>query len=63
MTFPPRFEFRAPPFFFDLRLVTAKLAADYADFSKQKQERIVDGEARNANPPRTIVILSGAKDL
>lgn len=31
MTFPPRFELRAPRFFFDLRVVTAKVAADYAE--------------------------------
>ena len=39
MTFPPRFELRAPRFFFDLRLVAAKVAADYAEcghFGKAK---------------------------
>jgi hypothetical protein len=45
MTFPPRLELRAPRFFFDLRFVAAKVAADYAEFSRQNQDRTVDGEA------------------
>jgi hypothetical protein len=38
-TFLPRFELRAPRFFFDLRFVAAKVAADYAEcggFGKAK---------------------------
>jgi len=38
-TFPPRFELRVPRFFFDLRFVAAKVAADYAEcggFGKAK---------------------------
>jgi hypothetical protein len=30
-TFPSRLELRVPRFFFDLRFVAAKVAADYAD--------------------------------
>jgi hypothetical protein len=30
-TFPPRVELRVPRFFFDLRFVAAKVAADYAE--------------------------------
>jgi hypothetical protein len=33
-TFPPRLELRVPRFFFDLRFVAAKVAADYADLLK-----------------------------
>jgi hypothetical protein len=38
-TFRPRFELRVPRFFFDLRFVAAKVAADYAEcggFGKTK---------------------------
>jgi hypothetical protein len=38
-TFRPRFELRVPRFFFDLRFVAAKVAADYAEcgyFGKAK---------------------------
>jgi len=38
-TFGPRFELRVPRFFFDLRFVAAKVAADYAEcgyFGKAK---------------------------
>jgi len=42
-TFPPRFELRAPRFFFfDLRFVAAKVVADYAESQKQKQGRTTD---------------------
>ena len=37
-TFPPRLELRVVRFFFDLRFVAAKVAADYADLLKQKQD-------------------------
>ena len=39
ITFRPRFELRVPRFFFDLRFVAAKVAADYAEsggFGKAK---------------------------
>ena len=42
MTFPPRLELRAPRFFFDLRFVAAKVAADYADLHQRKQDRTGD---------------------
>jgi hypothetical protein len=38
-TFRPRFELRVPRSFFDLRLVAAKVAADYADLRRRKQDR------------------------
>ena len=41
-TFPPRFELRVPRFFFDLRFVAAKVAADYADLRRRKQDRTAD---------------------
>jgi len=41
-TFPPRFELRVPRFFFDLRFVAAKVAADYADLHRRKQDRTGD---------------------
>src|SRR6476620_12284434 len=45
MTFRPRFELCVQRFFFfDVRFV-AKSSADYADFSRQKQDRTADGEA------------------
>src|SRR4029434_5427214 len=37
-TFRPRFELRVPPFLFDLRFVAAKVAADYADLRRRKQD-------------------------
>jgi hypothetical protein len=37
-TFRPRLELRVVRFFFDLRFVAAKVAADYADLLKQKQD-------------------------
>ena len=42
ITFRPRFELRVPRFFFDLRFVAAKVAADYADLRKRKQDRTRD---------------------
>jgi hypothetical protein len=33
-TFRPRFELRVSRFFFDLRFVAAKVAADYADLRR-----------------------------
>jgi hypothetical protein len=41
-TFRPRFELRVPRFFFDLRFVAAKVAADYADLHRRKQDRTGD---------------------
>jgi hypothetical protein len=41
-TFWPRFELRVPRFFFDLRFVAAKVAADYADLHRRKQDRTGD---------------------
>jgi hypothetical protein len=41
-TFPPRFELRVPRFFFDLRFVAAKVAADYADLRRRNQDRTGD---------------------
>jgi hypothetical protein len=41
-TFRPRFELRVPRFFFDLRFVAAKVAADYAKSLKQNQDRTAD---------------------
>jgi hypothetical protein len=38
ITFRARLELRAVRFFFDLRFVAAKVAADYADLLKQKQD-------------------------
>ena len=38
-TFRPRFELRVMRFFFDLRFVAAKVAADYADLRRRKQDR------------------------
>jgi hypothetical protein len=38
MTFRSRLELRVVRFFFDLRFVAAKVAADYADLLKQKQD-------------------------
>src|SRR6266571_5161378 len=46
-TFPPRFDVRASRWFFDLRFVAAKVAADYAGLRRQKQE----GTARIAESP------------
>ena len=46
-TFRPRLELRVVRFFFDLRFVAAKVAADYAALRKQKQE----GTARIAESP------------
>src|SRR5262249_21316386 len=37
-TFLPRLELRVSRFFFDLRFVAAKVAADYAVLPKQKQD-------------------------
>jgi hypothetical protein len=37
-TFRSRLELRVGRFFFDLRFVAAKVAADYADLLKQKQD-------------------------
>jgi hypothetical protein len=48
-TFRPRFELRVPRLFFDLRFVAAKVAADYADLHRRKQDRTGDlggGETR-----------------
>jgi hypothetical protein len=42
ITFRPRFELRVPRFFFDLRFVAAKVAADYADLRRRKQDRTGD---------------------
>jgi len=41
-TFLPRFELRVPRFFFDLPFVAAKVAADYADLNRGKQDRTGD---------------------
>jgi hypothetical protein len=41
-TFRPRLELREPRFFFDLRFLAAKVAADYADLRRRKQDRIAD---------------------
>jgi len=41
-TFRPRFELRVRRFFFDLRLVAAKVAGDYADLRRRKQDRTAD---------------------
>src|SRR5262249_19196062 len=41
-TFRSRFRLRVPPFFFDLRFVAAKVAADYADLRRRKQDRTDD---------------------
>jgi hypothetical protein len=41
-TFRLRFELRTPRSFFDLRLVAAKVAADYADLRRRKQDRTAD---------------------
>jgi hypothetical protein len=38
ITFRPRLELRVVRFFFDFRFVAAKVAADYADLLKQKQD-------------------------
>jgi len=40
--FRPRSELRVPGFFFDLRFVAAKVAADYADLCSRKQDRTGD---------------------
>jgi hypothetical protein len=37
-TFRSRFELRVPRFLFDLRFVAAKVAADYAESPRQKQD-------------------------
>jgi hypothetical protein len=55
-TFRPRFELRVPRLFFDLRFVAAKVAADYADLRRRKQDRtgdcadIADGCGAGASP-------------
>src|SRR5437879_661912 len=55
-TFRPRFELRVMRFFFDLRFVAAKVAADYADLHRRKQDRtgdcadIADGCRAGASP-------------
>ena len=55
-TFPSRLELRVPRFFFDLRFVAAKVAADYADLRRRKQDRtgdcadIADGFRAGASP-------------
>jgi len=55
-TFRPRFELCVPRFFFDLRFVAAKVAADYADLRRRKQDRtgdcadIADGCGAGASP-------------
>jgi hypothetical protein len=36
---------RVPGLFFDLRFVGPKVVADYAEFSRQNQDRTVVGEA------------------
>ena len=41
-TFRSRFELRVLRFFFDLRFVAAKVAADYADLHRRKQDRTGD---------------------
>jgi len=41
-TFRPRFELHVPRLFFDLRFVAAKVAADYADLRRRKQDRTGD---------------------
>jgi len=38
ITFRPCLELRVVRFFFDFRFVAAKVAADYADLLKQKQD-------------------------
>jgi len=48
-TFRPRFELRVPRFFFDLRFVAAKVAADYADFRRRKQDRTADYQIARMN--------------
>src|SRR5438552_13742510 len=48
-TFRPRFELRVPRFFFDLRFVTAKVAADYADLHRRKQDRTADYQIARMN--------------
>ena len=56
ITFRSRFELRVPRFFFDLRFVAAKVAADYADLHRRKQDRtgdcadIADGCRAGASP-------------
>ena len=42
--FRPRFELRVPRFFFDLRFVAAKVAADYAELLTRKQDGTADYE-------------------
>src|SRR5258705_3380671 len=48
-TFRPRFELRVPRFFFDLRFVAAKVAADYADLHRRKQDRTADYQIARMN--------------
>jgi hypothetical protein len=48
-TFRPRFELRVPGFFFDLRFVAAKVAADYADLRRRKQDRTADYKIARIN--------------
>src|SRR6266513_5339630 len=48
-TFRPRFELRVPRFFFDLRFVAAKVAADYAVLHRRKQDRTADYQIERMN--------------
>jgi len=50
ITFRPRFELRVPRFFFDLRFVAAKVAADYADLVAEKQEEWIAASRISAKP-------------
>jgi hypothetical protein len=66
ITFRPRFELRVPRFFFDLRFVAAKVAADYADLRRRNQDRTGDYWKSSASlrlASETLALLYHARPM